>query len=100
MQYLSCEATQETDAINSNLRDTMSAILSTLTKREEQILRLRFGIGLNTDHTLKEVGKELKISAGYVNQLEAKALRKLKHPSRSRRLRSFCDTPCFNSDYN
>jgi len=107
LQYLSCEATQENDAINSNLRDITSTVLSTLTEREERVIRLRFGIGMNTDHTYDEITKDDEIAEGYsvgrerIRQIEAKALRKLKHPSRSRRLRSFCDMLySFNSDYN
>jgi|TARA_B100001971_G_C17831937_1_gene354210 RNA polymerase primary sigma factor len=92
LQYLSCEATQDDDVIKSRLRDDMSKVLSQLTAREERLLRLRFGINQNTDLTLEEVGKEFGVKRERVRQIEAKALRKLKHPSRSRRLRSFLDT--------
>lgn len=78
-------------AINSNLRDTTNKILSTLTPREERVLRMRFGIGLNTDHTLEEVGQQFNVTRERIRQIEAKALRKLKHPTRSRKLRSFLD---------
>jgi RNA polymerase primary sigma factor len=92
LQYLSCEATQDDDVIKSRLRDDMSKVLSQLTAREERLLRLRFGINQNTDLTLEEVGKEFGVKRERARQIEAKALRKLKHPSRSRRLRSFLDT--------
>ena len=78
-------------AINSNLRETCTRILSTLTAREERVLRMRFGIGMNTDHTLEEVGQQFSVTRERIRQIEAKALRKLKHPSRSRKLRSFLD---------
>ncbi len=78
-------------AINSNLRETMTRILSSLTPREERVLRMRFGIGMNKDHTLEEVGHQFSVTRERIRQIEAKALRKLKHPSRSRRLRSFLD---------
>ena len=78
-------------AIHSNLRETCTKILSSLTPREERVLRMRFGIGLNTDHTLEEVGQQFNVTRERIRQIEAKALRKLKHPSRSRRLRSFLD---------
>ncbi len=78
-------------AINSNLRETTTNILSTLTPREERVLRMRFGIGMNTDHTLEEVGQQFSVTRERIRQIEAKALRKLKHPSRSRKLRSFLD---------
>lgn len=78
-------------AINSNLRETCTRILATLTPREERVLRMRFGIGMNTDHTLEEVGQQFSVTRERIRQIEAKALRKLKHPSRSRKLRSFLD---------
>ncbi len=78
-------------AVNSNLRETTTRILSTLTPREERVLRMRFGIGMNTDHTLEEVGQQFNVTRERIRQIEAKALRKLKHPSRSRKLRSFLD---------
>jgi RNA polymerase primary sigma factor len=76
-------------AINSNLRETTTRVLSTLTPREERVLRMRFGIGMNTDHTLEEVGQQFSVTRERIRQIEAKALRKLKHPSRSRKLRGF-----------
>lgn len=79
-------------AIHGNLKDTTTKILSTLTAREERVLRMRFGIGMNTDHTLEEVGQQFSVTRERIRQIEAKALRKLKHPSRSRQLRSFLDT--------
>ena len=79
-------------AIQSNLRDTTTRVLATLTPREERVLRMRFGIGMNTDHTLEEVGQQFSVTRERIRQIEAKALRKLKHPSRSRQLRSFLDT--------
>ncbi|MFV0322257.1 MAG: RNA polymerase sigma factor RpoD [Alphaproteobacteria bacterium] len=79
-------------AINSSLRKTTTKILSSLTPREERVLRMRFGIGMNTDHTLEEVGQQFSVTRERIRQIEAKALRKLKHPSRSRQLRSFLDT--------
>ncbi len=78
-------------AIQSNLRDTTTRILASLTPREERVLRMRFGIGMNTDHTLEEVGQQFSVTRERIRQIEAKALRKLKHPSRSRKLRSFLD---------
>ncbi len=79
-------------AIQSNLRETTTRVLATLTPREERVLRMRFGIGMNTDHTLEEVGQQFSVTRERIRQIEAKALRKLKHPSRSRQLRSFLDT--------
>ena len=79
-------------AIQANLRETTTRVLSTLTPREERVLRMRFGIGMNTDHTLEEVGQQFSVTRERIRQIEAKALRKLKHPSRSRKLRSFLDT--------
>lgn len=79
-------------AIQANLRETTTRILATLTAREERVLRMRFGIGMNTDHTLEEVGQQFSVTRERIRQIEAKALRKLKHPSRSRKLRSFLDT--------
>ena len=78
-------------AIHSNLKETCTRILSSLTAREERVLRMRFGIGMNTDHTLEEVGQQFNVTRERIRQIEAKALRKLKHPSRSRKLRSFLD---------
>ena len=78
-------------AIQSNLRETTTRALAFLTAREERVLRMRFGIGMNTDHTLEEVGKQFSVTRERIRQIEAKALRKLKHPSRSRQLRSFLD---------
>ncbi len=78
-------------AIQSNLRETTTRVLATLTAREERVLRMRFGIGMNTDHTLEEVGQQFNVTRERIRQIEAKALRKLKHPSRSRKLRSFLD---------
>jgi RNA polymerase primary sigma factor len=78
-------------AIQSNLRETTTQMLATLSPREERVLRMRFGIGLNTDHTLEEVGQQFSVTRERIRQIEAKALRKLKHPSRSRMLRSFLD---------
>jgi RNA polymerase primary sigma factor len=78
-------------AIHSNLRETTTRILASLTAREERVLRMRFGIGMNTDHTLEEVGQQFSVTRERIRQIEAKALRKLKHPSRSRKLRSFLD---------
>jgi RNA polymerase primary sigma factor len=79
-------------AIQGNLRETTTRVLATLTPREERVLRMRFGIGMNTDHTLEEVGQQFSVTRERIRQIEAKALRKLKHPSRSRKLRSFLDT--------
>jgi RNA polymerase primary sigma factor len=78
-------------AIHSNLRETTTRVLASLTPREERVLRMRFGIGMNTDHTLEEVGQQFSVTRERIRQIEAKALRKLKHPSRSRKLRSFLD---------
>jgi RNA polymerase primary sigma factor len=79
-------------AIQGNLRETTTRVLASLTAREERVLRMRFGIGMNTDHTLEEVGQQFSVTRERIRQIEAKALRKLKHPSRSRKLRSFLDT--------
>ena len=79
-------------AIQSNLRESTTRVLASLTPREERVLRMRFGIGMNTDHTLEEVGQQFSVTRERIRQIEAKALRKLKHPSRSRKLRSFLDT--------
>jgi RNA polymerase primary sigma factor len=79
-------------AIQANLRETCTRVLASLTPREERVLRMRFGIGMNTDHTLEEVGQQFSVTRERIRQIEAKALRKLKHPSRSRKLRSFLDT--------
>ena len=78
-------------AIQCNLRETTTRVLASLTPREERVLRMRFGIGMNTDHTLEEVGQQFSVTRERIRQIEAKALRKLKHPSRSRKLRSFLD---------
>ncbi len=78
-------------AMQSNLRETTTRVLASLTPREERVLRMRFGIGMNTDHTLEEVGQQFSVTRERIRQIEAKALRKLKHPSRSRKLRSFLD---------
>jgi RNA polymerase primary sigma factor len=79
-------------AILGNLRETTTKILASLTPREERVLRMRFGIGMNTDHTLEEVGQQFSVTRERIRQIEAKALRKLKHPSRSRKLRGFLNT--------
>ena len=79
-------------AIQANMRETTTRVLSSLTAREERVLRMRFGIGMNTDHTLEEVGQQFSVTRERIRQIEAKALRKLKHPSRSRKLRSFLDS--------
>ncbi len=79
-------------AIQANLRETTTRVLASLTPREERVLRMRFGIGMNTDHTLEEVGQQFSVTRERIRQIEAKALRKLKHPSRSRKLRSFLDS--------
>ena len=79
-------------AIQSNLRDTTTRVLASLTPREERIVRMRFGLGMNNDHTLEEVGKQFSVTRERIRQIEAKALRKLKHPGRSRVLRSFLDS--------
>ena len=78
-------------SIQSNLREATTRVLASLTPREERILRMRFGIGMNTDHTLDEVGQQFSVTRERIRQIQAMALRKLKHPSRSRRLRSFLD---------
>ena len=78
-------------AINSNLRQTTTKILSSLTPREERVLRMRFGIGMNSDHTLEEVGQQFSVTRERIRQIEAKALRKLKHPTRAKLLKSFLD---------
>ncbi len=78
-------------AVQANLREATTRVLSSLTPREERVLRMRFGIGMNTDHTLEEVGQQFNVTRERIRQIEAKALRKLKHPSRSRKLRSFLD---------
>jgi RNA polymerase primary sigma factor len=76
-------------AIQSNLREIITRILGSLTPREERVLRMRFGIGMNSDHTLEEVGQQFNVTRERIRQIEAKALRKLKHPTRSKKLRSF-----------
>ena len=79
-------------AIHSNLRETTTRVLASLTPREERVLRMRFGIGMDTDHTLEEVGQQFSVTRERIRQIQAKALRKLQHPNRSRKLRSFLDT--------
>src|SRR5580704_6833740 len=79
-------------AIQSNLRDAMTRMLAALTPREERSVRMRFGLGMNSDHTLEQVGDQFSVTRERIRQIEAKALRKLHHPSRSRVLRSFLDT--------
>ena len=78
-------------AVNASLRDVCKDVLDTLTPREAKVLRMRFGIEMNTDHTLEEVGKQFDVTRERIRQIEAKALRKLRHPSRSEKLRSFID---------
>ncbi|MGB7405346.1 MAG: RNA polymerase sigma factor RpoD [Pacificimonas sp.] len=78
-------------AVHANLKETVTRVLASLTPREERVLRMRFGIGMNTDHTLEEVGQQFSVTRERIRQIEAKALRKLKHPSRSRKMRSFLD---------
>ena len=78
-------------AVQSNLRETTTRVLASLTPREERVLRMRFGIGMNADHTLEEVGQQFCVTRERIRQIEAKAIRKLKHPSRSRQLRSLLD---------
>ena len=77
--------------VNSNLREITSQVLSTLTPREERVLRMRFGIGMNSDHTLEEVGKQFSVTRERIRQIEAKALRKLKHPTRAKKLKTFIE---------
>ena len=79
-------------AIHANLREACSSVLATLTPREERVLRMRFGIGMTSDHTLEEVGQQFAVTRERIRQIEAKALRKLKHPSRSKKLRTFLET--------
>jgi RNA polymerase primary sigma factor len=79
-------------AIQSNLRETTTRLLASLTPREERIVRMRFGLGMNSDHTLEQVGQQFSVTRERIRQIEAKAIRKLKHPSRSRELRSFLDS--------
>jgi len=79
-------------AIQSNLRETTTRVLASLTPREERIVRMRFGLGMNSDHTLEEVGQQFSVTRERIRQIEAKALRKLKHPSRSSALRSFLNS--------
>ena len=78
-------------AIQSNLSESTTKILASLTPREERVLRMRFGVGMNTDHTLEEVGLQFSVTRERIRQIEAKALRKLKHPSRSKQLKSFLE---------
>ncbi|HCU24456.1 MAG TPA: RNA polymerase sigma factor RpoD, partial [Deltaproteobacteria bacterium] len=77
--------------VNMNLSETTTRVLSTLTPREEKVLRMRFGIGEKSDHTLEEVGRDFSVTRERIRQIEAKALRKLRHPSRAKKLRSFVD---------
>jgi RNA polymerase sigma factor, sigma-70 family len=84
--FISIEAT-----VKSSFRDTNTRILSSLTPREERVLRMRFGIGMNSDHTLEEVGQQFSVTRERIRQIEAKALRKLKHPTRARKLKTFLD---------
>ena len=79
-------------AVKENLRETTTLVLASLTPREERVLRMRFGIGMNSDHTLEEVGQQFSVTRERIRQIEAKALRKLKHPSRSRKLKTFLDS--------
>ena len=79
-------------AIQSNLSESTTKILASLTPREERVLRMRFGVGMNTDHTLEEVGLQFSVTRERIRQIEAKALRKLKHPSRSKQLKSFLES--------
>ena len=88
---LSVMPMQESDSIMSKLRETTTIVLSSLTPREERVMRMRYGIGMNTDHTLMEVGKQFSVGPQRIREIEAKALRKLKHPDRSRKLRSFLE---------
>ena len=86
------DAVQPLDAaIGSDLRETMTRVLGSLTPREERVLRMRFGIGTKSDHTLDEIGLQFSVTRERIRQIEAKALRKLKHPSRARALRTFLD---------
>ena len=78
-------------AIQANLKETTTRVLASLTPREERVLRMRFGVGMSTDHTLEEVGSQFNVTRERIRQIEAKALRKLKHPSRSRKIRGFLD---------
>jgi RNA polymerase sigma factor (sigma-70 family) len=82
---------RDVDHDDQGERETTTRVLASLTPREERVLRMRFGIGMNTDHTLEEVGQQFSVTRERIRQIEAKALRKLKHPSRSRSLRSFLD---------
>ena len=78
-------------AVQSNLRDSVTQILSTLTSREERVLRMRFGIGMSSDHTLEEVGQQFSVTRERIRQIEAKALKKLRHPSRARMMKSYAE---------
>ena len=89
LDLIACSIEQ---AIKSNLGEATTKILSTLTPREERVLRMRFGVGMNTDHTLEEVGLQFSVTRERIRQIEAKALRKLKHPSRSKQLKSFLES--------
>ena len=82
----------EDAAIDSKMRETVTRVLASLTPREERVLRMRFGIGMNTDHSLEQVGQQFSLTRERIRQIEAKALRKLKHPSRSWKFRSFLDS--------
>ncbi len=78
-------------AVHNNLRDITTKVLATLTPREERVLRMRFGIGMHSDHTLEEVGHQFSVTRERIRQIEAKALRKLKHPTRSKKLKNFLE---------
>jgi len=80
-------------AVNAALAEATLEVLGQLTEREQKVLRMRFGIGMNTDHTLEEVGKQFGVTRERIRQIEAKALRKLRHPSRAKKLKTFADTP-------
>jgi len=90
--FLEQQGMSRYDAVNYISHGTTTRVLASLTPREERVLRMRFGIGMNTDHTLEEVGQQFSVTRERIRQIEAKALRKLKHPSRSRKLRSFLDS--------
>ena len=93
LDFIACSSGAPLEqAIKSNLGEATTKILSTLTPREERVLRMRFGVGMNTDHTLEEVGLQFSVTRERIRQIEAKALRKLKHPSRSKQLKSFLES--------
>jgi RNA polymerase primary sigma factor len=79
-------------AVNANLRDGITQVLASLTPREERVLRMRFGLGMSTDHTLEEVGQQFNVTRERIRQIEAKALKKLRHPSRARTIKSYAET--------